>query len=88
MAYTYIVQCNDGTLYTGWTTDIKRRVTQHNQGKGAKYTCCRRPVELKYFEEFTTNKEAMKRECAIKKLSRKDKIKLFKGKFILTELTK
>lgn len=83
MAYTYIVQCKDGTLYTGWTTDIKRRITQHNNGKGAKYTRCRRPVVLKYFEKFKTNREAMKRECEIKKLSRKGKMKLFEGKVIL-----
>ncbi|HBJ2611804.1 TPA: GIY-YIG nuclease family protein [Clostridium botulinum] len=77
MAYVYIVECRDGTLYTGWTTDIERRVSQHNKGEGAKYTRARRPVVLKYFEEFDTNREAMKRECEIKKLSRQDKIKLF-----------
>ncbi len=77
MAYVYIVECRDKTLYTGWTTDIERRVSQHNKGEGAKYTRARRPVVLKYFEEFDTNREAMKRECEIKKLSRQDKIKLF-----------
>ncbi|ENK1244952.1 GIY-YIG nuclease family protein [Clostridium sp. FAM 1755] len=77
MAYVYIVECRDKTLYTGWTTDIERRVNQHNKGEGAKYTRARRPVVLKYFEEFDTNREAMKRECEIKKLSRQDKIKLF-----------
>ncbi|MBO0524586.1 GIY-YIG nuclease family protein [Clostridium botulinum] len=77
MAYVYIVECRDKTLYTGWTTDIERRIGQHNKGKGAKYTRARRPVVLKYFEEFDTNREAMKRECEIKKLSRQDKIKLF-----------
>ncbi|NFA59544.1 GIY-YIG nuclease family protein [Clostridium sporogenes] len=77
MAYVYIVECRDKTLYTGWTTDIERRVNQHNKGEGAKYTRARRPVVLKYFEEFDTNGEAMKRECEIKKLSRQDKIKLF-----------
>ncbi|MBU5301381.1 GIY-YIG nuclease family protein [Clostridium sporogenes] len=77
MAYVYIVECRDGTLYTGWTTDIERRISEHNKGKGAKYTRVRRPVVLKYFEKFDTNREAMKRECEIKKLSRKDKIKLF-----------
>lgn len=77
MAYVYIVECRDKTLYTGWTTDIGRRISQHNKGIGAKYTRARRPVVLKYFEKFDTNKEAMKRECEIKKLSRKDKISLF-----------
>lgn len=74
MAYIYILECNDGTLYTGWTTDLQRRVQTHNKGKGAKYTRSRIPVKLKYFEEFKTNSEAMKREYAIKKLSRKDKL--------------
>lgn len=76
MNYIYIVECSDGTLYTGWTTEIKRRVMEHNSGKGAKYTRARRPVVLKYFEEFDTKEEALKRECAIKKLSKKDKLKL------------
>ncbi|MCY6484140.1 GIY-YIG nuclease family protein [Clostridium aestuarii] len=80
MAYIYIVECNDGTLYTGWTTNIQRRINQHNEGKGAKYTRARRPVVLKYFEEFETKQEAMKREYKIKKMSRKDKIKLFTEK--------
>ncbi|ABS35352.1 MULTISPECIES: GIY-YIG nuclease family protein [Clostridium] len=77
MSYVYIVECRDGTLYTGWTTDIERRIGQHNKGTGAKYTRARRPVVLKYFEKFDTKREAMKRECEIKMLSRKDKIKLF-----------
>ncbi|NEZ46142.1 GIY-YIG nuclease family protein [Clostridium niameyense] len=76
MAYIYILECSDGTLYTGWTTNLQRRVETHNKGKGAKYTRCRVPVKLKYFEEFKTNREAMKREYAIKKLSRKDKLTL------------
>jgi putative endonuclease len=76
MNYIYIVECSDGTLYTGWTTEIKRRVQEHNSGRGAKYTRARRPVVLRYSEEFDTKEEALKRECAIKKLSRKEKIKL------------
>ena len=79
MNYIYIVECSDGTLYTGWTTEIKRRVQEHNSGRGAKYTRARRPVVLRYFEEFNTKEEALKRECAIKKLSREDKIKLIMG---------
>lgn len=76
MAYVYILECNDGTLYTGWTTDIERRISEHNEGRGAKYTRARTPVVLKYFEKFNTNREAMKREYEIKTFSRKDKIKL------------
>ncbi len=79
MNYTYILTCSDGTLYTGWTTDIEKRVEKHNSGKGAKYTSGRRPVKLEYFEKFETKQEAMKREYAIKKLSRKEKLKLIAG---------
>jgi len=73
MNYTYIVRCADGTFYTGWTTDVDRRVTCHNAGKGAKYTRSRLPVELVYVEGFDTKEEAMRREAAIKKLSRERK---------------
>jgi putative endonuclease len=72
----YIVQCSDGTLYTGWTVDIDRRVKQHNEGKGAKYTKMRRPVKLVYVEEQQDKKTALKRERAIKALSRKKKLEL------------
>ncbi|MBE5923937.1 MAG: GIY-YIG nuclease family protein [Lachnospiraceae bacterium] len=75
-AYTYIVECADGTLYTGWTTDIEKRIETHNEGKGAKYTRSRLPVRLVYYEIHGNRSEAMKREAAIKKLSRKDKLKL------------
>ncbi len=78
MNYTYIVKCRDATLYTGWTTDLDRRVSAHNDGKGAKYTKSRRPVELVYFESFETKQGAMRREWEIKQLSRKDKLKLIK----------
>lgn len=73
MNYTYIVKCADGTFYTGWTTDVDRRVKCHNDGKGAKYTRPRLPVELVYYEVFETKEEAMRREAAIKKLSRERK---------------
>ena len=73
MNYTYILKCKDDSLYTGWTNDLKKRITSHNAGKGAKYTKARRPVELVYYEEFQTREEAMKREYAIKQLSRKEK---------------
>lgn len=76
MNYTYIVKCADGSFYTGWTTDIERRLKCHNAGKGAKYTRPRLPVELVYFESFKTKEEAMRREAAIKKLSRERKEQL------------
>ena len=74
--YTYIVKCSDETLYTGWTNNLKKRLEAHNSGKGAKYTKNRRPVELVYFEEYDTKQEAMKREYAIKQLTRKEKLSL------------
>ncbi len=73
MNYTYIVRCSDGTFYTGWTNDIEKRIEAHNNGKGAKYTKTRRPVELVHLEEYDTKEEAMKREYAIKQLTRKKK---------------
>lgn len=76
MNYTYIVKCSDGTLYTGWTNDIEKRLEAHNSGRGAKYTKTRRPVSLVYLEKFLTKEEAMKREYAIKQMSRKKKEKL------------
>lgn len=78
MNYTYILKCKDDSLYTGWTNDLKKRITSHNAGKGAKYTKARRPVELVYYEEFQTREEAMKREYAIKQLSRKEKEAMIK----------
>ncbi len=76
MHYIYIVECCDGTYYTGYTNDVKKRITAHNEGKGAKYTRGRRPVILKYQESYHTKSEAMSREYAIKKLSRQEKQKL------------
>ena len=73
MNYTYILKCRDGSLYTGWTNDIEKRVIAHNGGRGAKYTRSRRPVELVYYEEFGTKEEAMRREYAIKHMSRQKK---------------
>lgn len=78
MNYTYIVKCSDGTFYTGWTNDLTRRMEAHNQGRGAKYTKARRPVTLIYYETFETKEEAMKREYAIKRLSRKKKEELIR----------
>lgn len=76
MNYTYILRCRDGTLYTGWTNDIEKRVKAHNEGKGAKYTKARLPVKLVYSEAFETKTEAMKREYAIKRMRREAKEKL------------
>ena len=76
MNFTYIVKCSDGTLYTGWTNDLDRRMKAHNDGKGAKYTKSRRPVVLAYLECFETKEEAMRREYEIKRLTRKEKMKL------------
>ena len=76
MYYVYILECKDGTLYTGWTINIEKRLTKHNQGKGAKYTRSRFPAVLKYSEEFITKKEALQREYFIKQLYREEKLKL------------
>lgn len=76
MHYTYIVRCADGTLYTGWTTDLQRRISAHNAGEGAKYTRSRRPVTLLYHETFETKEEALRREYAIKQLPREKKLQL------------
>ena len=73
---TYILKCNDNSLYTGWTNDITQRLMMHNEGKGAKYTRGRGPVELVYLEEFETKQEAMSREAKIKRLTRKEKLLL------------
>jgi putative endonuclease len=75
--YCYIVECADGTYYTGWAIDPKKRLATHNQGRGAKYTKTRRPVKLIYVEEQPDQKTAMKRERAIKKMTRTQKQKLF-----------
>ena len=76
--WTYMVQCADGSLYTGWTTDIERRLKAHN-GQipgGAKYTAGRRPVSLAWCQSFATKQEAQSREYAVKQLSKKEKEKL------------
>lgn len=80
MNYTYILKCKDNTLYTGWTNNLEKRVEAHNAGKGAKYTKARIPVELVYYEQFETKEEAMKREFAIKQMSRKMKNALIEGR--------
>ena len=76
MNYTYIVRCADGSLYTGWTNNIEKRIQDHNNKKGAKYTKTRAPVTLVYLEEHGTKEEALRRECFIKTLTRKQKLTL------------
>lgn len=76
MYYVYIVECSDGSLYTGWTVDIEKRLAKHNEGKGAKYTRSRCPVALRYLEQADTKQEACKREYCIKQLSRAEKFRL------------
>ena len=78
MHYVYILRCADDTLYTGWTTDLEKRIQAHNGKKGAKYTKSRTPVSLFYYEEFESKSDALKREAAIKKLPRSSKLLLKK----------
>lgn len=75
-AYAYILECADGTFYTGWTNDLQQRLRAHNGGRGAKYTRSRLPVKLRYFEEFADKTEAQSREWHIKQLSRQEKMAL------------
>jgi len=74
--FLYIVQCRGGTLYTGITTDLNRRLKEHNNGTASKYTRVKRPVKMVHFEVFKGESAARKREAAIKKLSRQEKLKL------------
>ena len=74
--YVYMVACSDGSLYTGITTDIVRRVEEHNSGKGAKYTRARRPVSLRAAWAFSDKSSALREEHRIKKLSRSEKEKM------------
>lgn len=76
----YILQCADGSLYTGWTNDLSRRLAAHQAGKGAKYTKGRLPVSLVYVEKHPSKEEAMRREYAIKRLSRREKLALIHKK--------
>ena len=80
MNVVYILRCGDGTLYTGWTNDLEKRLRTHSAGKGAKYTRARLPVTLVYTEVFETEHEARSRECGIKRLTRSQKLSLIKEK--------
>lgn len=79
MAYTYILKCSDDTYYTGWAKDLEKRLKAHNSGVASKYTRVRLPVSLIYYEYFDSDNEAMSREAAIKRLSRKEKEELIKS---------
>ena len=76
MHYVYVLECSDGTYYTGYTTDVVRRVDEHDAGEGAKYTRGRTPVELRHVESYETRAAAMSREYEIKQLSRPEKEQL------------
>lgn len=78
MNYTYILECADKSLYTGWTNNLERRLKAHNSGKGAKYTRGRGPVKLVYYQCFEEKSDALKREHEIKKMSRESKLKIIK----------
>lgn len=77
--FCYILECADGTLYTGWTTDVERRVKVHNAGRGAQYTRVRRPVKLVYTESQPDRPAAMRRELAIKRYPRAKKLLLIQA---------
>jgi putative endonuclease len=77
--HVYIIECDDGSLYTGITTDLTKRLTAHNAGRGAKYTKSRRPVQLRYSEAAQDRSHASQREYAIKSLSKSAKAKLMQG---------
>lgn len=75
-AFVYMLRCRDGSLYTGWTNDLEHRLAMHSSGRGAKYTRGRGPLELVYSEELPDKEAALRRECAIKKLRREQKLAL------------
>ena len=84
--YTYILRCADGSLYTGWTNDLEKRLKSHNAGTASKYTRSRRPVELAWHTVSDTKQQAMSLEARIKRLSRADKQKLIDGTAALESL--
>ncbi len=73
-AWVYILRCSDGSLYTGWTNNIEKRLASHNSGTASKYTRCRRPVEMIFKERFATKEEALSREAEIKSMTRAKKL--------------
>ena len=87
MNWVYILRCGDGSLYTGWTKDLKKRLAAHASGKGGKYTRSHLPVELVYYESLPSPHEAMSRERQIKALSRREKLELISEKDTQTNET-
>ncbi|KAA9011104.1 GIY-YIG nuclease family protein [Niallia endozanthoxylica] len=85
--YFYVLSCKDGSLYAGYTNDLKRRIKLHNEGKGAKYTRGRAPVVLIHSKRFDTKSEAMKAEYAFKRLDRKKKLQhlIKEGTYVAAE---
>jgi len=79
MHYIYIAECKDGTLYTGYTINLEKRILAHNEGKGAKYTRGRAPVVLRYYEKFDSKQDAMIREAEVKKFSKLKKNELLRN---------
>ena len=73
MHYFYVLECADGSYYAGYTNNIEKRIHTHNEGKGAKYTRARRPVVLRYYEQYETKTEAMQAEYRFKQLKRSEK---------------
>lgn len=86
-AYMYVVECADGSLYTGYTTDLDRRIKAHNAGKGAKYTKARLPVTLIYHETFDSKPEAQSAEALFKRLTRSAKLAYISSQNQTEELT-
>ena len=80
MNYVYMLRCRDGSLYTGWTNDLEKRLKAHNSGSASKYTRTRLPAELVYFEKWESKEAAMSREWHIKRLSREEKLKLIENR--------
>lgn len=79
MTFVYMLECADGSYYTGWTTDLGRRLVAHNAGRGGRYTRARRPVKLIYWEECPDRRSAQRRELALKRLPRARKLALAAG---------
>jgi putative endonuclease len=78
-AYVYILRCSDDSLYTGWTTNLERRLSEHNAGRGGRYTRMHKPVEMVFTEEHLTRSAAMQREAAIKRWNRSRKLALIES---------
>lgn len=76
MFWVYMLECADGSLYTGWTPDLEKRIGLHNAGRGSKYVRSRLPAQLRYMESCVSKEAAMRREAAVKKLSRSEKLAL------------